>query len=946
MTKVIETLQAAYSDPPKTGSPAVHNALLESPTGTGKTLCLLCATLAWRRSLTEDKIPSSSSSANAASLPIEDVPLETQPEIAHAVEFGIIGPRWRSKQLIVEEHQRQSRRSPSPPSRKSPVAVPKIVYSSRTHSQLRQVMRELRSTSYAKDCQHITLASREHYCVNTRISAIQGSRKTAACTSLILKNACPYYNRMWQMNETPSMIPPPALDVEELTSHARGKGYCPFYYARKVAREGSNLGCMLVPYNYLFDLSALKGALGPQALEGAIVIVDEGHNIEAVCEESASFEWGNFDIFAAVEEVDEAAYRCNNSPKILGLNVEHAPDDSPSAAPVTEDDLLLLKEDLMSLEATLTSADIVTATEGSAVLDFFKQAGITDQTVTRIRSTLEGAISLFHTTAPEADAGGHSNNNTLGAASSGAFLGSFLRIIDLVFANDIELLDKASRRTSVLNRNGRFRCFSGGVAARKLLASEGILSLIVTSGTLAPLTEFKRGLRGVDFPIMLENDHIIIWGGIICAGPTNVKLNGSFRARNSHDYLQELGNVLANVAPKAGDGVLVAFSSYAQLRTAKDFWDSHDITNRFQQRGLRIFEEPNDATRLRPVLAEYTAAIASNSCNGAILCAVCRGKVCEGVDLTDRQCRIVMVVGIPYPMFKDERVQLKMQYLDTARDIEDIQKGAHAPLGRAWYSLEAMRAVNQAVGRIIRHKNDFGAVLLCDERFQSEAHRLPAWLRPYVKTYQAFGPAIGSLTQFFNQIPEALQASARLCKDSYLEAAINSSKDASKSSKLVGRVGSTSISNPSNASKHNSRDAYGENLNALTNRMLKQVAGSTGGQNTKTKNDQFVTLLNRTLSKEDSRVITECTKLIVTGGQSLIDDQLRSILRRVYRILWGTGSQSHRELIERFDDMARRVKKNPRVPVLWRQVMEESNASQPAAKRAKFDPTQVQQVPR
>ena len=35
--------------------------------------------------------------------------------------------------------------------------------------------------------------------------------------------------------------------------------------------------------------------------------------------------------------------------------------------------------------------------------------------------------------------------------------------------------------------------------------------------------------------------------------------------------------------------------------------------------------------------------------------------------------------------------------------------------GQDWYQQQALRAVNQAIGRVIRHRGDYGAILLCDD---------------------------------------------------------------------------------------------------------------------------------------------------------------------------------------------------------------------------------------
>lgn len=51
--------------------------------------------------------------------------------------------------------------------------------------------------------------------------------------------------------------------------------------------------------------------------------------------------------------------------------------------------------------------------------------------------------------------------------------------------------------------------------------------------------------------------------------------------------------------------------------------------------------------------------------------------------------------------------------------------------GSQWYVLQAFRALNQSLGRCLRHKNDYGAVILLDSRFRESSNilRLSRWLR-------------------------------------------------------------------------------------------------------------------------------------------------------------------------------------------------------------------------
>ena len=62
-----------------------------------------------------------------------------------------------------------------------------------------------------------------------------------------------------------------------------------------------------------------------------------------------------------------------------------------------------------------------------------------------------------------------------------------------------------------------------------------------------------------------------------------------------------------------------------------------------------------------------------------------------------------------------------------------------------------MKAVNQSIGRAIRHISDYATVVLADARFGSGRvrNRLPKWIGTNLRAAKCFDEAVGMVDAFF-----------------------------------------------------------------------------------------------------------------------------------------------------------------------------------------------------
>uniref|UniRef100_A0A7N6BA06 Regulator of telomere elongation helicase 1 n=1 Tax=Anabas testudineus TaxID=64144 RepID=A0A7N6BA06_ANATE len=613
MSKVIECLQMKM------------NGVLESPTGTGKTLCLLCATLAWRENC-KDLIS------------------------ARKISERLGGGEMFSK-TPLSSWGAGATDGDNPTSYTD---VPKIIYASRTHSQLAQVIGELKNTSYRpKVC---VLGSREQLCINQEVMRQESNHvKVHMCRGKVSTRSCLYYNNVEEKSTDRDLVNS-ILDVEDLVKFGNKQRVCPYYLSRSLNKQAD---VVFMPYNYLLDPKSRRAH--NIELNGAVVIFDEAHNVEKTCEESTSFDLTPYDVASAISAVDR-------------LLVEQAKEASRGDS-VTED---------FNVESLSSGQNF------SQPLRIHKLGILLD---------LEAAIDSYDVPA-----------------------------------------DKG------ITKPGIYWCFSPGFSMQDLV-NQGVRCIILTSGTLSPLSSFTAEMR-IPFQVTLENRHVIerdqIFVSVIERGPDGVQLSSAFDRR----FLPENMSSLANLSRVVPHGLLVFFPSFPLMEKTLEFWRANGHADRIEN-VKPMFVEPKGKGTFNEVIEGYYNKVNDPASKGGSFFAVCRGKASEGLDFANTFGRGVIITGLPFPPKMDPRVILKMKFLDEM--CRKKTPGLKYLSGQEWYRQQAFRAVNQAIGRVIRHKEDFGAIFLCDQRFKGSDARaqLPSWVKPYVRLYDGFGNVVRDVSQFF-----------------------------------------------------------------------------------------------------------------------------------------------------------------------------------------------------
>ncbi|KAL7674086.1 hypothetical protein ACOME3_000366 [Neoechinorhynchus agilis] len=327
---------------------------------------------------------------------------------------------------------------------------------------------------------------------------------------------------------------------------------------------------------------------------------------------------------------------------------------------------------------------------------------------------------------------------------------------DMSRINDYAVILKPYKFTTATNGNQleintecvQFMCLNARSAFR---AFHSVHCVIVSSGTLAPLNALENEI-GLKFEVKAETDHVVPASQMFVATVDSVS-NGSsnplrctYAQSSSFAFQDDLGHLIVDICQRVTQGGILCFlPSYRLLETLRIRWTASGIWEHLES-NRRVLVEPRADRAFSLMLCQMK----SNS--EFLLFAVFRGRASEGIDFADDMARCVVCVGLPYPNIKELGIDLKKKY-------NDRQRGLLLPGGNKRKEFYIYRALNQALGRCLRHRNDWGSIVLVDERFTTGWQRygsyVSSWIRNKVKFYKRRSDQFLNDLEDFNKLQYA-----------------------------------------------------------------------------------------------------------------------------------------------------------------------------------------------
>lgn len=684
----------------------------------------------------------------------------------------------------------------------------KIIYCSRTVPEIDKTLKELENLyKYIKenfyeenkdvDFLGLGLTSKKHLCVNDEV--LLSKNVELECRNKISqwsRSRCSFYDNLKKLtllNSDNSNNSNNFEDIEEiknsleiesgvftfdkLKEYFKNKGFCPYFSVRKLLNLAD---CLIYTYNYLLDPN-IYDIVCKKLSKNSVVIFDEAHNIDNSCIESFSIEIQKNNLMKAnlgirsieniinnliaskeksyeveiknnknyqnlrqnvLKEVEGVPYNLN---KINSNNSDKINSDSSNLDKLKESItyipgnirnshhfLSILKRLLEFFKTKLKSSHLTSESPNSFLKSIYEVVFID-------KETLKFCSQRYSILLNQLEIDFDENLNSLKLLVDFVSLSSQFNDGFVIIMEPYDSFAK-----SLYNPKLKLACLDASIGFKTVLPFRNI---IITSGTLSPIDFYPQILnfnvkklidigttltRNSISPLIITkgNDQQMISNNLNENLSNNSKeensnvdkMTTSFSVRTEPSNVRNYGQLVIEMSQIIPDGIVVFFPSYIYMEEILSIWDETKVLERISRNKLIFIETPS-FKETDVALEAYKKTVDSGK--GSILFCVARGKISEGVDFQNQYGRCVILIGIPFQYTESITLQKRLMYLKEVYNINESE----------FLTFDAMRHAAQCLGRVIRNKDDYGIMILADVRFnqKSKINKLPSWILSFVE---------------------------------------------------------------------------------------------------------------------------------------------------------------------------------------------------------------------